>query len=160
MWLAFLLALSSGCSIERGSVKYLRDAGSSHIVWTPKVAAISTLQKIPPLLVTYSVRTPPEMKVYKVSGVLKLVRQESDGDLHVVIADVAGKTMIVEIPSPACVTNSHLPNLQADRSLVLGLASGSKIQVTGVLFLDFAHGQTGHAPNYVELHPVIAVKKL
>jgi hypothetical protein len=29
--------------------------------------------------------------------------------------------------------------------------------VTGVLFFDVPHGQTGVAPNAVELHPVIGI---
>jgi hypothetical protein len=27
--------------------------------------------------------------------------------------------------------------------------------ITGVGFFDFPHGQTGHAPNDIELHPVL-----
>ena len=32
----------------------------------------------------------------------------------------------------------------------------SKARVTGVAFFDFKHGQTGVAPNAIELHPVLA----
>jgi hypothetical protein len=46
---------------------------------------------------------------------------------------------------------------------VLHVAPGSswrqvslRVRVTGVLFFDFPHGQSGHAPNYAELHPVTA----
>jgi hypothetical protein len=31
---------------------------------------------------------------------------------------------------------------------------GLRVHVAGVLFFDFPHGQSGHARNYVELHPV------
>ena len=31
----------------------------------------------------------------------------------------------------------------------------SRAQVTGVAFFDFLHGQTGVAPNGIELHPVL-----
>ncbi len=31
-----------------------------------------------------------------------------------------------------------------------------KALVTGVAFWDFRHGQTGVAPNAIELHPVLA----
>ena len=30
--------------------------------------------------------------------------------------------------------------------------------VTGVPFQDFPHGQIGHAPNYVEIHPVLKIE--
>lgn len=31
----------------------------------------------------------------------------------------------------------------------------SKARVTGVAFFDYQHGQTGVAPNAIELHPVL-----
>ena len=31
------------------------------------------------------------------------------------------------------------------------------VQVTGVLFFDFLHGQTGVAPNGIELHPILQI---
>jgi hypothetical protein len=33
-----------------------------------------------------------------------------------------------------------------------------RVRVAGVLFFDFAHRQTGHATNYVELHPVLGFR--
>jgi hypothetical protein len=30
--------------------------------------------------------------------------------------------------------------------------------VTGVAFFDFQHGQTGVAPNAIELHPILAFR--
>ena len=30
---------------------------------------------------------------------------------------------------------------------------GDKVRAAGVAFFDFTHGQTGHANNYLELHP-------
>jgi hypothetical protein len=35
-----------------------------------------------------------------------------------------------------------------------------RVRVSGVLFFDFAHGQSGHAPNYVELHPIVSFRAL
>jgi hypothetical protein len=37
---------------------------------------------------------------------------------------------------------------------------GDKVFADGVSFWDFAHNQTGHAGNYIELHPLIALHKL
>jgi hypothetical protein len=31
----------------------------------------------------------------------------------------------------------------------------SRARVTGVAFFDFLHGQTGVAPNAIELHPIL-----
>jgi len=35
-----------------------------------------------------------------------------------------------------------------------------KARVTGVVFFDFFHGQTGVARNAIELHPVLAFRCL
>jgi hypothetical protein len=34
------------------------------------------------------------------------------------------------------------------------------IEITGIGFFDFEHGQNGVAPNAIELHPVIAIRRL
>jgi hypothetical protein len=41
-----------------------------------------------------------------------------------------------------------------------GVRLCSRAQVTGVAFFDFPHGQTGVAPNAIELHPVLAFRCL
>jgi hypothetical protein len=33
----------------------------------------------------------------------------------------------------------------------------ARARVTGVVFFDFDHGQTGVAPNAIELHPILAL---
>jgi hypothetical protein len=44
----------------------------------------------------------------------------------------------------------------AARKAVLGHPGFcSRAQITGVAFFDFLHGQTGVAPNGIELHPVL-----
>jgi hypothetical protein len=37
---------------------------------------------------------------------------------------------------------------------------GLRVRVAGVLFFDFPHGQSGHARNYAELHPVTGFRVL
>ena len=36
----------------------------------------------------------------------------------------------------------------------------AKAQITGVAFFDFKHGQTGVAPNAIELHPILGFRCL
>jgi hypothetical protein len=44
----------------------------------------------------------------------------------------------------------------AARKAVLKAGDGcARAQITGVAFFDFLHGQTGVAPNGIELHPVL-----
>jgi hypothetical protein len=35
-----------------------------------------------------------------------------------------------------------------------------RVRIVGVLFFDFPHGQSGHARNYAELHPVTGFRVL
>ena len=35
-----------------------------------------------------------------------------------------------------------------------------RARVTGVAFFDYEHGQTGVAPNAIELHPILAFRCL
>ncbi len=83
-----------------------------------------------------------------------LVRPEADGDLHLVLRS-GGAQMIAEAPSPACVSRArpiYRRAMTATRSQVRLCA---RAKVTGVAFFDFDHGQTGVAPNAIELHPVL-----
>ena len=41
---------------------------------------------------------------------------EEDQDIHVVVANPAGKTMIVEFPNPACAPQTKFPNATPSRT--------------------------------------------
>lgn len=92
---------------------------------------------------------------------------EADSDYHLVIVDGASH-MIAEIPDPACVgsTSPLLTSIQKARSEfdATYTPTGSfqtanvPVTVTGVGFFDFLHGQTGVAPNGIELHAVLDVQ--
>jgi hypothetical protein len=79
-----------------------------------------------------------------------------------------GNTMISEIPSPACVGSSSvlLPGIQNAHSEFDALYTATSssqtanvsVTVTGVGFFDFLHGQTGVAPNGIELHAVLDIQ--
>ena len=68
--------------------------------------------------------------------------------------------MIVEAPNaPTCTPNAtayRKRQMIAARKAVLKAGDGcARAQITGVAFFDFLHGQTGVAPNGIELHPVL-----
>src|SRR5260221_2717633 len=73
--------------------------------------------------------------------------------------------MIVEIPSPSCVGASSpftqaIAKVRATFDGKLRATSSFQsvsipVKVTGVGFFDRIHGQTGVAPNGIELHPVL-----
>jgi hypothetical protein len=93
------------------------------------------------------------------------IKYEVDSDIHLVIADTGGRTMIAEMPAPQCVGSSSpfLPSIKYVRSKFTAQFHPSsswhrvdtKVQIAGVGFFDFKHGQSGVAPNAIELHPVL-----
>src|SRR5438046_6834623 len=109
---------------------------------------------------------PIETQTYKVRARLISYKLEQDGDFHIVIADVEdpGKTMIAEIPSPDCAgacASAHVEEFRRARAVIMEIsnqASSVSVVVTGVGFFDFLHGQTGAAPNGIELHPVLKIE--
>jgi len=104
----------------------------------------------------------------QVAGTLTFAKREADGDYHLVLDDGHGNTMIVESPDPACAHGSVvLAQIEAVRDQLdvqlPALARGEVIHpnmaavVTGIGFFDRLHGQTGVAPNGIELHPLLSV---
>jgi hypothetical protein len=115
---------------------------------------------------------PVETTTYRVHARLVESKFEEDSDFHLVIADArTGGTMIVEFPASYCTLTAKpvfRRRMQAARLAFIrscGVPSSSFFSplrgtatVTGVGFFDFNHGQTGRAPNVIELHPVIGFR--
>jgi hypothetical protein len=101
-----------------------------------------------------------ERRVYRVTARVTLVRHEADDDFHLVLRDSTGHHMIAESPLPGCTSGAtrlrRRQMAQARRAVRLC----QRATVTGVAFFDFQHGQTGVAPNAIELHPVLAFRCL
>lgn len=99
-------------------------------------------------------RLPFERNVFTVTAAVTLVRREEDGDFHLVLSS-GPYTMIAEAPQGSCDART-LPKYR--RAMVAARSRVrlcSKATVTGVAFFDFKHGQTGVAPNAIELHPIL-----
>jgi hypothetical protein len=100
-------------------------------------------------------RLPFERHVFSVVTAVTLVRPEEDGDLHVVLQ--SGRShMIAEAPNaPTCTTRATAYRKQQMRVARRAVRLCSRSRVVGVAFFDFKHGQTGVAPNGIELHPIL-----
>jgi hypothetical protein len=63
--------------------------------------------------------------------------------------------MIAETPSAVCTkrATAYRRKLMAGSRRLARICS--RARVSGVDFFDFLHGQTGVAPNGIELHPVL-----
>jgi len=158
------------CGVERWTVKTGTDPDapgvslSSYISTTIYNMRSSTR---PSSLPSNSRVAPREMNQYRVTGTLTKYKRETDSDYHLVIQDGSGRTMIVEIPSPNCVGSGSpfgpgIRNARGEFDAKLTATSTFKsvsapIAIRGVGFWDFLHGQTGVAPNGIEIHPVLDI---
>src|SRR5215471_4381784 len=174
LFAAFLLilpsALFSQCGVERWSVKTGTDADVGLVnLNSPTSTAITSMRAFtaPNPIPANNRISGPETTVWVINATLTLFKLESDSDYHLVIQDASGNTMITEIPSPSCVGSgspflSGITNARAQFDARFTATTSFQtanipVQVTGVGMFDFLHGQTGVAPNGIELHPILNI---
>lgn len=161
-------AAAGHCGVERWAVKTVTDG--TRINLRAKRATIAQLGAlpVPAGMSSHAARLPGESTVYQVTGVtLVKAKLEADSDYHLVLRSATGQTMIAEIPDPACARSSTvISQLTTDRAnfdATFGAVGGSwrtinaRVTVKGIAFFDVLHGQSGVAPNGIELHPVLSV---
>jgi hypothetical protein len=166
-----VLATTGSCGVERWAVKTGTDADSSKInLQSTTDTTIASLRALPaPATLPASNRiAPTEDTVYRVPATLTEYKLESDSDYHLVLTDSSGNTMIAEIPDPACVGSASplTASIQKARGEFDAKytptssfkTAGAPVTVTGVGFFDYLHGQTGVAPNGIELHAVLDIQ--
>jgi len=171
------LSLGQSCGKERWPVKTLHDLDAADVIKTkPILTTISQLmvKTAPPRSVLEKAETkryPDEMKVYELHVLVVGYKKEADSDFHIVISDSRNRavTMIVEIPSGNCtgrIYQKMFNDLQSEFAKEFSkpgkykkLKTPVAVDVVGVGFFDFIHGQTGVAKNGFELHPVLSLKK-
>ncbi len=147
---------SGSCGVERWAVKTLEDRPT---LLLPKTTTVQFLVSRPAPHPLPTTRLSYERHVYIVTAAVTLVRQEADSGLHLVLR-AGGDQMIAEAPSPSCdskATPLRRHQMAAARAQVRLCA---RARVTGVAFFDFDHGQTGVAPNAIELHPILGFRCL
>jgi hypothetical protein len=147
---------TAACGVERWTVKTLQDRPK---LLRARKTTIHYLITRPAPASLPDTRLPFEHHVYTVTAAVVLVRPEADSDLHLVLQQ-GGNHMIAEAPSPSCdshATSYRRRQMRIARSHVRLCA---RAKVTGVAFFDFDHGQTGVAPNAIELHPILGFRCL
>ncbi len=157
------------CGVERWAVKTLTDSAAERVNLAPSFATVERLAAlpVPAEFSRNAARLLPEFQTYTVKATLVEFKEEADSDIHLVIVGTSGESMIAEIPDPTCVQGSRLEaqiaRARARFVELFGQPSrtwhevNASVTVTGVLFFDVHHGQTGVAPNAVELHPVFEI---
>ena len=160
------------CGEERWAVKTLSDKRERLVRFKPKGTTVTRLRKK---------RSPgvgpntPRIKgvettTWRIKVNLVEMKLEDDHDIHLVVSAPGkpSKTMITEFPDTTCNGAASSPKKaamarsRAKLMVACGQPSSShftklrgRATVTGVGFFDIPHGQTGVAPNAIELHPVL-----
>lgn len=159
------------CGKERQTVKTLQDQGAGRVDFTPTPATVEELRALDtPGTGQHKQRLPGEFTTYRLKVRVRSFKFEDDSDIHLVVSSTTDstKTMIVELPNPACTSQAGPKNRRrmADARAKLIRSCGrpgeqrftrlrGTATITGVAFFDVLHGQRGVAPNGIELHPVL-----
>jgi hypothetical protein len=139
------------CGVERWNVKTLKDKPR---LLRPRATTVARLVSLPRPSSLPATRLPFERHIFSVVGAVTLVRPEDDQDLHLVLRR-GSSHMIAEAPSSTCTTRAAAYRRRQMRNVRRVVRVCSRARVVGVAFFDYDHGQTGVAPNAIELHPVL-----
>jgi hypothetical protein len=163
-------SLFAQCGVERWSVKTGTDAdvGLVHLTSSSNTTIAAMRAPAAPSPIPANNRVAPlETTQWVINATLTLYKLESDSDYHVVLQDANGLTMIGEIPSPTCVgagspflsgiTNARNEFNARFTATTSFQTANIPVKITGVGMFDFLHGQTGVAPNGIELHPILDI---
>ncbi|GEM_PF-1363381 len=153
---------------QRWDVKVAADNEAEEIREKPIVTTVQELASYrTDTLAKGNVRRYSEKFTYTIRNVfITKAILENDNDIHLVIEDGEGNTLIAEIPDTNCeiTEGSHFAGkIDKARDTFVRYQDTYTdyfFDITGVFFKDKKHGQTGRAPNDVELHPVIALRKI
>ena len=170
LFVAMAGAAFAQCGVERWAIKTGTDSDAKFAdLNTAAATTVASLAGLPtPASLPADHRVlPVETTQFVVNAVLTDYKLESDSDYHFVLSDGAGKTMIAEIPHPKCVGpespfTAGIVNARAEFDARLKATTSYQsanilVQVKGIGFFDFLHGQRGVAPNGIEVHPVLDI---
>ena len=163
------------CGVWRWPVKTLSDPAKNKVDFHPVAVKVKQLRLRARPSISFGTYTPrvsrTEFHTWTVKARPIQAKLEDDNDIHLVISQpfARSKTMIVEFPKKTCVASwfkrfrigqarqQFLNNCGAVSASSWSKLAGS-VTITGVGFWDAKHGQTGIAPNGIELHPVLSIK--
>jgi hypothetical protein len=163
------VAAASACGVELWSLKTLSDPQRKLVKLRPRNTTIAAIDALPmPSSAPTTRSTGYERRVWRVRAQIVQFKLEEDSDIHLILFD-RGHYLIAEMPLGSC-----LPKTTRDRKAIIRARAtfigncgeptsawqtlGAVAYISGVGFWDFPHGQSGHAPNYAELHPVTAFR--
>lgn len=113
-----------------------------------------------------------ETTVWTVEAEIIAYKEEDDGDYHLELQGDKGLTMVAEAPNPdpkfVSPTSPFFQAIKATRAYIdkhlkpaptrTYQKARQRVEITGVGFFDRVHGQLGHAPSGIEIHPILHIK--
>jgi hypothetical protein len=168
----------TSCGVERWHVKTMSDPYASQVNRHVQLTTVDTLihAAVPSGLSSSSdnVRFAPwELQAVRIRATIVGWKTETDNDYHIVVSDMTNpsETMIIEPPSSACsgacssgygslyqsARNAFVACLGSPPSSFTAPGKTVVADITGIPMFDLLHGQTGVAPNGIEIHPVMSV---
>ncbi len=154
------------CGTERWDIKTGTDPYTGMVSLVPKPNTIAALTALPAAGAGTMRESPTETTLWELKDVtLTEIKLESDSDEHLVLSD-GTNTMLAEVPYPSCASASpwlcFITHVRSEIDAKYTVSSSPQypaatVTVRGVGFFDFKHGQTGVAPNAIELHPVLQI---
>lgn len=165
---------SMHCGRERWAAKVLADGTSLYPgLQDTSVSAIRALPRPFGVDGMDAPRVPSERHVVRVRAELLGYKLESDGDIHLVLAQPGDRTqtIIAEIPNASPGPNNCMKGASSNAIAAVAQArlafvrafgippvthfsiAYRRVTITGPLFFDFAHDQDGVSPTAVEIHP-------
>jgi hypothetical protein len=158
------------CGVERWSIKVGTDAEANQVNLnsaTPVTLADMRGWPAPSPTPPTSRVAPYEKTAWVINGTLINYKKEDDVDYHIVVKDGSGtNTVITEVPCPCCAIGSPFESrIDSARTAFDSRLTAQTffqnpnipVRITGVGFFDFLHGQTGVAPNGIELHAILDI---
>ena len=159
---------------ERWNVKTLTDVDAKKINFKADTVTIDYITKIQPdrKISSKLPRFGIEFKTYVIVCGIREYRREEDGDYHLVLYDLKDttKTMIGEIPFTFCssvAASKYAKKFEQSTDYFEEKIRDRKnktkkgvYKIYGVAFYDKKHNQLGLAPNGIEIHPILSIKKV
>ena len=154
------------CGSARWPVKTASDEDIGAVDTLPIAVTVAQLVQIPrpggPFLNAKRV-APFELRTFILRARMARVVVEDDSDIHLILRDLElpNIVLIAEIPSGACTSNPRFARLfEEARRALRALPRNGLVEIVGIGFFDFFHGQSGNAPNGFEIHPVLSLRVL
>lgn len=164
------------CGSERWAVKTLSDRAAAQVDYHARHRTIDHLRHLPRPDIGFDTprQQPYEFRSYTVHAHLRAFVKEDDRDIHLIISRPHHRhhKMIAELPYVHCqgaassIKRHAMHRARRHLVAVCGRPSTSFrtlhgiARIKGVAFFDIPHGQSGAAPNYIELHPLLKFRMI